>query len=216
MNNLPIEFVGSEFRVDSRLLSPYLDHRHRTIMESITKHLGDYNELGIVTFQTERLLTENLGYRDHKYALLNEDHCYLLLTYMRNNASVREKKVKLVKAFRDARAQLALRDMARIEGKAVRRTETDAIKDLVEYATAKGSSNAKMYYASITRMTNDLLGIESGMRDKLEHKQLQQIKVAETIVEMAIRDGLKAELNYKDIYKLCKERVSAISSVLLG
>ena len=36
------------------------------------------NELGIVTFQTERLLTENLGYRDHKYALLNEDHCYLL------------------------------------------------------------------------------------------------------------------------------------------
>ncbi len=216
MNNLPVEFVGSEFRVDSRLLSPYLDHRHRTIMESITKHLGDYNELGIVTFQTERLLTENLGYRDHKYALLNEDHCYLLLTYMRNNASVREKKVKLVKAFRDARAQLALRDMARIEGKAVRRTETDAIKALVEYATAKGSSNAKMYYASITKMTNDLLGIESGMRDKLDHKQLQQIKVAETIVEMAIRDGLKAELNYKDIYKLCKDRVSAISSVLLG
>ena len=66
MNNLPIEFVGSEFRVDSRLLSPYLDHRHRTIMESITKHLSDYNELGIVTFQTERLLTENL---DH--ALIN-------------------------------------------------------------------------------------------------------------------------------------------------
>ena len=33
---------------------------------SITKHLSDYNELGIVTFQTERLLTENL---DH--ALIN-------------------------------------------------------------------------------------------------------------------------------------------------
>ena len=215
MNNLPIEFVGSEFRVDSRLLSPYLDHRHRTIMESITKHLSDYNELGIVTFQTERLLTENLGYRDHKYALLNEDPCYLLLTYMRNNASVREKKVKLVKAFRDARAQLALRDMARIEGKAVRRTETDAIKDLVEYASAKGSSNASMYYATITKMTNSLLGIESGQRDKLDHKSLQQIKVAETIVEIAIRDGLKAELPYKEIYKLCKDRVSSIVQLLL-
>lgn len=215
MNNLPIEFVGSEFRVDSRLLSPYLDHRHRTIMESITKHLSDYNELGIVTFQTERLLTENLGYRDHKYALLNEDHCYLLLTYMRNNTSVREKKVKLVKAFRDARAQLALRDMARIEGKAVRRTETDAIKSLVEYATAKGSSNANMYYANITKMTNSLLGIEKGQRDTLDHKSLQQIKIAETIVEMAIRDGLKAELPYKDIYKLCKDRVSSIVAVLL-
>ena len=216
MNNLPIEFVGSEFRVDSRLLSPYLDHRHRTIMESITKHLGDYNELGIVTFQTERLLTENLGYRDHKYALLNEDHCYLLLTYMRNNASVREKKVKLVKAFRDARAQLAQRDMARIEGKAVRRTETDAIRDLIAYATAKGSNNAKMYYATITKMTNAALGIEAGQRDFLDHKDLQHVKVAETIVEIAIRDGLKAELDYKDIYKLCKDRVSSIATFLIG
>jgi len=73
-----------------------------------------------------------------------------------------------------------------------------------------------MYYANITRMTNNLLGIEEGKRDQLDHKTLQQIKVAETIVEMAIRDGLKAELPYKDIYKLCKERVSSIAAVLLG
>ena len=105
--------------------------------------------------------------------------------------------------------------MARIEGKAVRRTETDAIKDLVEYASAKGSSNASMYYATITKMTNSLLGIESGQRDKLDHKSLQQIKVAETIVEIAIRDGLKAELPYKEIYKLCKDRVSSIVQLLL-
>ena len=106
--------------------------------------------------------------------------------------------------------------MARIEGKVVRRTETDAIKSLVEYATAKGSSNANMYYANITRMTNSLLGVEKGQRDTLDHKSLQQIKIAETIVEMAIRDGLKADLPYKDIYKLCKDRVSSIASVLLN
>ena len=212
MNELSLDLIKTEFRVDSRLLAPELNHRHRTILESLDKYESQFNALGHLPFQTEG------GYNNApvRFALLNEDQCYFLLTLMRNNNHIVAAKLKLVKAFRDARAQLALRDMARIEGKAVRRTETDAIKALVEYATAKGSSNAKMYYASITKMTNDLLGIESGMRDQLDHKQLQQIKVAETIVEMAIRDGLKAELNYKDIYKLCKDRVSSIASVLLG
>ena len=218
MTKIPANIITPDFCVDSRLLAPYLDQRHRSILELIDKYPEDFEEISPLTVQAEKgvLLPQGGFAKPTRYFLLTEDQCYLLLTYAKNTKAAREKKVKLVKAFRDARAQLALRDMARIEGKAVRRTETDAIKDLVEYATAKGSSNAKMYYASITRMTNDLLGIESGMRDKLEHKQLQQIKVAETIVEMAIRDGLKAELNYKDIYKLCKDRVSSISSVLLG
>ena len=217
MTEFKLDIINNEFRVDSRLLAPELNHRHRTIFENILKYQDKFEEHGLLPFETEAVNNNDArGVKYQKYALLNEDQCYFLLTLMRNNDFVVDKKSKLVKAFRQAKNQVALRDMARIEGKAVRRTETDAIKALVEYATAKGSSNAKMYYASITKMTNDLLGIESGMRDKLDHKQLQQIKVAETIVEMAIRDGLKAELNYKDIYKLCKDRVSSIASVLLG
>ena len=217
MTDFKLNLIDSEFRIDSRLLAPELNHRHRTIFESILKYQSKFEEHGLLPFETEAVNNGDArGVKYQKFALLNEDQCYFLLTLMRNNDFVVDKKSKLVKAFRQAKDQVTLRDMARIEGKAVRRTETDAIKDLVEYATAKGSSNAKMYYASITKMTNDLLGIESGMRDKLNHKQLQQIKVAETIVEMAIRDGLKAELNYKDIYKLCKDRVSSIASVLLG
>lgn len=213
MTELSLDLIKTEFRVDSRLLAPELNHRHRTILENIDKYKSQFEALGSLPFETEMGTRGGIPVR---FALLNEDQCYFLLTLMRNNNHIVAAKLKLVKAFRDARAQLALRDMARIEGKAVRRTETDAIKALVEYATAKGSSNAKMYYANITRMTNSLLGIESGMRDNLDHKQLQQIKVAETIVEMAIRDGLKAELAYKDIYKLCKDRVSSIASVLLN
>ena len=215
LNNFSLELVASEFRVDSRLLAPELDHRHRNIYANIVKHQDRFEKLGIVHFEKARVET-SLGIREQSYAFLNEGQCYFLLTLMRNTEKVLDAKLNLVLAFENARAQLALRDMARIEGKVVRRTETDAIKSLVEYATAKGSSNANMYYANITRMTNNLLGIEAGKRDQLDHKTLQQIKVAETIVEMAIRDGLKAELPYKDIYKLCKDRVSAISSVLLN
>ena len=217
MTNFKLDLIKNEFRVDSRLLAPELNHRHRTIFESILKYQSKFEEHGLLPFETEAVSNDDSrGIKYQKYALLNEDQCYFLLTLMRNNDFVVDKKSKLVKAFRQAKDQVTLRDMARIEGKVVRRTETDAIKSLVEYATAKGSSNANMYYANITKMTNSLLGVEKGQRDTLDHKSLQQIKVAETIVEMAIRDGLKAELPYKDIYKLCKDRVSSIAAVLLS
>ena len=217
MTDFKLNLIDSEFRIDSRLLAPELNHRHRTIFESISKYQSKFEEHGLLPFETEAVNNGDArGVKYQKFALLNEDQCYFLLTLMRNNDFVVDKKSKLVKAFRQAKDQVTLRDMARIEGKAVRRTETDAIKSLVEYATAKGSSNANMYYSNITKMTNSLLGVEKGQRDTLDHKSLQQIKIAETIVEMAIRDGLKADLPYKDIYKLCKDRVSSIAQVLLG
>ena len=36
------------------------------------------------------------------------------------------------------------------------------------------------------------------------------------MVKIAISDGLNARLDYKDIYKLCKDRVSSIASILLN
>ena len=212
MKDLSLDLIKSEFRVDSRLLAPELNHRHRTILENIDKYTSQFESLGNLPFETEA------GYNNApvRYALLNEDQCYFLLTLMRNNNHIVAAKLKLVKAFRDARAQLAQRDLARIEGKQARKAETTAIKDLVEYATAKGSNNAQMYYTNITKMTNKLLCIEGGQRDKLDERQLQSIRVAETMVEIAIRDGLKANMNYKDIYKLCKDRVSSIASTLLN
>ena len=215
MNNFSLELVASEFRVDSRLLAPELDHRHRNIYANIVKHQDRFEKLGIVHFEKARVET-SLGIREQSYAFLNEGQCYFLLTLMRNTEKVLDAKLNLVLAFENARAQLALRDMARIEGKVVRRTETDAIKSLVEYATAKGSSNANMYYTNITKMTNAALNIDAGQRDNLDAKKLDEIKIAETMVKIAISDGLNAGLDYKDIYKLCKERVSAIAKTLLN
>lgn len=215
LRDIELKSINSEFRIDSRLLAPELDHRHRNIFANIIKYQERFEKLGVVLFEKARVETA-MGEREQSFALLNENQCYFLLTLMRNTEKVLDAKLKLVIAFDNARSQIALRDIARIEGKAVRRTETDAIKDLVQYATAHGSSNAKMYYANITKMTNAALGIDAGQRDVLEHKKLQQIKVAETIIEIAIRDGLKAGLDYKEIYKLCKDRVSSIATILLA
>jgi hypothetical protein len=133
---------------------------------------------------------------------------------MRNNEHIVKSKLKLVKAFSDARKQLAERDIARLDGKQIRRLETDAIKHLIDYAKASGSSKPETYYITITKMTNKALGIESGQREQMDTRQLQLLKLAETIVEIAIRDGLKAKLHYKDIYRLCKDRVNDILAQL--
>jgi len=206
MNDISLNLVSNEFRIDSRLLAPELNHRHRTILESLDKYKSQFDALGQLTFESEA------GYQNAivRFALLNEDQCYFLLTLMRNNNHIVKAKLNLVKAFRDARKQLAERDIARLDGKQVRRLETDAIKCLVEYAKASGSSKPDMYYLAITKMTNKALGIESGQRDKMDARQLQLLKLAETLIEIAIRDGLKANLDYKDIYRLCKDRVSDI------
>ena len=210
MSDISLNLISNEFRIDSRLLAPELNHRHRTILESLDKYKSQFDALGQLTFESEA------GYQNAivRYALLNEDQCYFLLTLMRNNNHIVKAKLNLVKAFRDARKQLAERDIARLDGKQARRLETDAIKHLVEYAKASGSSKPDMYYVSITKMTNKALNIESGQRDFMDARQLQLLKLAETIVEIAIRDGIKAEFDYKDIYRLCKDRVSDVLAQL--
>ena len=67
----------------------------------------------------------------------------------------------------------------------------------------------------ITKMTNNLLGINAGERDNLPADKLKHITLVETIVDLAIRDGILAEMDYKDIYKLAKERASSVVGLVL-
>ena len=186
MTDFSIALIKSEFRVDSRTLAPFLDQRHRTILELLDKYPKDFEELNPLTVETEKgvALPQGGFAKPSRYYMLTEDQCYLLLTYSKNTDEARKRKIKLVKAFRDARTN--------------------------------GSKNADMYYMTITKMTNAALNIDAGRRDSLETRKLDEIKMAETMVKIAISDGLNAGLGYKEIYKLCKYRVSSIAQVLLG
>lgn len=212
MKELSIVQLKSELRTDSRLLAGFLDHRHRTILENVDKYHAELSSISPIPFETEtgKPLAQGGFGKPTRYALLNEDQCYFLLTLMRNNERVVAAKLALVKAFSNARAQLANRDIARLDGKEVRRAETDSIKLLVEYASAAGSKSASHYYANVTRMANSLLGITTGARDSLDSNQLKQVAILEGVVDIAIRDGVKAEMPYKDIYQLAKERASHV------
>jgi len=109
---------------------------------------------------------------------------------------------------------------ARLSGKQVRRSTTDAIQQLVEYATAMGSKSATYYYSNITKMEYKALGfiqqvgIKDNLRDRLNLMQLNALAMAESVATAAIEQGLDEGLHYKDIYTLAKLKVTEFADTI--
>lgn len=203
-----ITFANADnLKMSSREIAELTNKRHDHVVRDILKMLNsldlDAPNFGDIYFDTQ-------GRKQAEYHLNQELTITLISGY-----SVKLRHA-IVKRWMELEKQAVAVKSLRLDGKEVRKLETDAIKDLVEYAEASGSKSANMYYANITRMTNSILGIKSGQRDNLTVKQLDQVRIAETMVKMAISDGLEQSIPYKEIYKLCKDRVSSIAKVLLG
>lgn len=73
--------------------------QHQSLRELIQDNLADFEEFGVVRFETGKPSEGSVGGRPVKYAVLNEQHATLLMTYMRNSEVVKEFKKRLVKAF---------------------------------------------------------------------------------------------------------------------
>lgn len=193
--------------MSSREISELTGKRHDNVVRDIKKMLTSL-EMDLLKFEDSYL--DSHGRTQSEYRLNQELTITLISGY---NVKLRH---AIVRRWMELEKQASLVKSIRLDGKEIRKLETDAIKDLVEYAQNHGSKSANMYYANITKMTNTILGIESGQRDNLTAKQLDQIRIAETMVKMAISDGLEQSLPYREIYKLCKERVSSIAVILLN
>ena len=98
-NVIPITDHRGEPRVDTRLLADRLELQHASVFKLVQGYESDFAEFGKVRFE----IGPTASGQQQRYALLNEDQSYLLLTFSRNTPTVRELKVALVKAFRAAR-----------------------------------------------------------------------------------------------------------------
>ena len=96
--------------------------------------------------------------------------------------------------------------------KAVRKQETDVIRELVEYATAQGSTHATRYYTSISRLANKTAGITD--RDLAHVEQLSGLMLVERIIAEEIRAGIAAGKPYKRIYTDLQARLSSINALI--
>lgn len=102
-NIIQLTAIDREPRADSVQIAEQLGVAHASTIKLVRRFLPDFEELGSIRFQIQVGRKDGRGGRSVEVALLNEDQCYLLLSYSRNTARVRGLKVRLVQAFGLAR-----------------------------------------------------------------------------------------------------------------
>lgn len=222
MENM-VRVEAGEGRAGSILIAKGFNRRHDQVVRLIRKYSDLFEKLS--PLKVSLIKTKGTPFREY---LLTEGQFLFLGTLFKNSDQVVEFKFKLVKEFEKCRDLLAKAlnqkqnaewQEARINGKRNRSLATDAIQEFVEYAKAQGGTPAgcDMYYSNITKMTNALLFICEGnfknLRNVLTSSQLMIIGGAEMAINKALRDGMKAKLFYKDIYKDVKEKAKTYASL---
>lgn len=93
-----------EQRVASTEIAEAMGLQHASVIRLVRAHVDDFASFGRVRFQIAPFDTAG-GKQSREVVYLNEDQCYLLLTYSRNSAQVRALKVAFVRAFGMARRE---------------------------------------------------------------------------------------------------------------
>jgi len=110
----------------------------------------------------------------------------------------------------------------RDDSKNVRLEFTGCIKEFTEYATSQGSKSAWRYYGNLTKMEYQALRlieykekVPSNFRNTLDRMQLFMIIMAEHVANETIKQGMKDELHYKEIFLLAKQAVIKYAETVL-
>ena len=92
--------------VDTISIAEGVQVQHKNILELIRKYLPDFEAFGGVAFETQPFETAG-GTQKREIAWLTEDQTTLLFTFLKNTEIARKLKIRLVKAFREAREEIA-------------------------------------------------------------------------------------------------------------
>lgn len=185
----------AEARVDSRELAQHLHNKHQSLYELIKNHRADFEELGILRFQTG--VIDGRG-QPEKFTMLNEDQCTLALSYSKNTPRVRQLKVKLVKAFGEARRAAYLR---KVEYLPSYHRLSDAI-----HTAAAGSSNEKHVHGNIARLLNKTVGLETGQRAFASTTQQAYMIMAQDMATKAMQSAA----DHHDGFQRVKQSMQAL------
>lgn len=198
-----LTIVKAEPRIDSRLLAKSLRNKHSSTFELVKDHRADFEELGKVRFETGASPGSKTG-QTERFAMLNEDQCYLLLTYSRNTARTRQLKVKLVKAFGEARRA------AGQHGAEYLPTYHQLHDEL--HALAAGSDHERHVHMNVNRLINKTVGIEAGQRSAAPMPVQSLLAVAQAVAVKAARGAADHRAGYQRI----KSAMMALSAATLG
>jgi phage antirepressor YoqD-like protein len=94
-----VQIVEGVATTTSMRIANGTENEHASVLRLIRDNLDDFEEFGLVGFEIRPRPSGQHGGGDVQIAVLNEEHATLLLTYMRNNAIVKDFKKRLVREF---------------------------------------------------------------------------------------------------------------------
>ena len=200
-SDLTLNTLSSEPRVDSRLLAIHLSNQHRHVMVLIEKYAEPFATFGKVFFEKAPSAVSITGQRE-RFALLNEDQAFFLLTMSRNSDHVVNLKVKLIQAFSEARR---VADQRQTEYMPSYHRLHDAVHQL-----AGQSPNEKFVHINFNKLVNKTAGLEAGQRPKAGLSQQAMVIVAQAVATQAMQGAT----DHHDGYQLAKRSLSALAAVM--
>ena len=170
-----------------------------------------FKTAGLKGVYSSYTLLETAGGKQ-QVTIINEQILYELIF------NSRKQKAVLFRAWVTGEVLPSIRKYGfyRAEGKLIRKVETDAIKEFIEYAKSNGSQSSEHYYTIITKATNSILGISASERDSLTATQLEHLAMVERVIASTLMQGIEKEMNYKDIYKLASSKAKQVYQVMVS
>jgi phage regulator Rha-like protein len=194
----------TESRIDSRVLSAHLGNRHKAVMALIERYAEQFKGFGQLPFQKEVGERTHGGGNPERFALLNEDQAFFLLSLSRNSEPVVKLKAKLVQAFREARQ---LVDQHRFEYLPTYHRLHEEV-----HAMSAGSSNRHFVHANINKLVNKTAGIEAGQRRSCtDLPQQAMLILAQAVATNALQGAVDHHEGYQRV-KLCLHALAAVTA----
>lgn len=186
--------------------------RHNNVLRVIGGLLK--NEQTHKMFKKSRYVEENNG-QSYPMYLMNRDGFSLLVMGFTGQKAL-EWKIKYINAFNAIEKLLRERSTevwieTRQQGKLTRKSETDVIQKLVEYAKEQGSEHSDKLYMTYSKLANRMAGVTN--RDEATVSQLNNLSLVENIILNCIQNGIVLEKHYKQIYQDCKRRLEAFKNI---
>lgn len=202
-NAIALTTTTIEARIDSRLLAKQLGNKHRHVMALLDKYLNRLKTFGHVSFKNADGERKQGGGKAERYALLNENQAYFVLSISRNSEVVVELKAKLIRVFSDYRRAA---DMRRTEYLPVYHHLQGVI-----HTVAAGSANERHVHINIAKLLNKTAGIDAGQRAAAPVPKQAMLIVA----QMMAAQAMQSAADHREGYQRVKASMLALSAVTM-
>ena len=213
MNEL-VYLSKNEAVCNSLQVAEKFEKRHADVLEKIEKILAeDSTENSVQCFKLTSY-KDDTGKKNKMYQMNRDGFTFLVMGFTGKEAN--KWKWDYIKAFNQMESILRERTTevwmeTREQGKLTRKTEAEAIKQLVEYAKTQGSKHSDRLYITYSELANKMAGIRK--RSEASVSQLNNLTLIESIIANSIQHGIVTGKHYKEIYQECRERLELFKNI---